>query len=251
MKTKILLLAAAALISATASFAQVRLMSYNIRNGVGMDDVRNLDRTASVISRIAPDAVAVEEVDSVTGRSGGVYVLGALAEKLGMHATYSPAIDYDGGRYGIGLLSRTEPLSVKRLPLPGREEERTILIAEFPEYVYCVTHLSLTEADRDASLPIIIEAVKGFDKPVFMAGDFNSQPNEPFMVHLQKDFTVLNDMKAFTFPASNPTETIDYIVELRRDGAKGSTVNVAEVVNAPVESDHRPILVTVTLPSAR
>lgn len=245
MKPKLIcsLLAAALAVTASAT-GPVKLMSYNIRNGVGMDDVRNLDRAASVIARIAPDAVAVEEVDSMTGRSGGVYVLGEIAAKTGMHATFAPAINYDGGRYGIGLLSRTAPLAVTRLPLPGREEKRAMLIAEFPDYVYCVTHLSLTEDDRIASLPIILRALAAFDKPVFLAGDFNASPTEPFMSLMRQHFDILSPIQP-TYPATKPTDIIDYIVKLKQAGKPAWIVKAAEVVNAPVESDHRPITVAI------
>ncbi|EJX03797.1 metallophosphoesterase [gut metagenome] len=52
----------------------LRLMSYNIRNGKGMDNETNLDRIVDAINRCLPDVVALQEVDSVTGRSGGVDV---------------------------------------------------------------------------------------------------------------------------------------------------------------------------------
>ncbi len=245
MKSRLICcLLTAALATTASATGQVKLMAYNIRNGVGMDDVRNLDRSASVISRIAPDVVAVEEVDSVTRRSDGVYVLGELAAKTGMHATYAPAINYDGGRYGIGMLSRIAPLAVRRLPLPGREEERTMLICEFPDYVYCATHLSLTEDDRIASLPIILRAIATYDKPVFIAGDFNAEPTEPFMSLMGQHFVTLSAVEP-TYPAGEPTDTIDYIVQLKQPGTQPWTIVDAEVVNAPSESDHRPITVTL------
>ena len=48
-----------------------RIMSYNIRNGVGYDNQRNIQRTANVVLRSQPDIVAIQEVESVTGGSGG------------------------------------------------------------------------------------------------------------------------------------------------------------------------------------
>lgn len=44
------------------------IMSYNIRNGRGMDDVTDFRRTAAVINKVCPDVVAVQEIDSVTGQ---------------------------------------------------------------------------------------------------------------------------------------------------------------------------------------
>ena len=82
LKTIICLLILAVFPAAFASSPRkVTLMSYNIRNGVGMDNVRDIDRTAAVIAAVAPDAVAVEEVDSVTGRSGGSISAGIACRK--------------------------------------------------------------------------------------------------------------------------------------------------------------------------
>ena len=111
--------------------SKINIMSYNIRNGIGMDEKRDLNRTAATITAENPDVVCVQEVDSVTGRSGGAYVLGDLAKATNMHPTFAAAIDFMGGKYGIGILSKEEPLSVKRIALPGREEERACVIAEF------------------------------------------------------------------------------------------------------------------------
>lgn len=148
-------------------------MSYNIRNGRGIDNVQDLGRVAEVINRTAPDIVALQELDSVTGRMAGRFIPGELGEMTGMHARFCRAIDYDGGAYGVGLLSRDEPLAVRRIPLPGREEARVLFVAEFPGYVVCVTHLSLTPEDQRASLPIIRTVTDTCRKPVLLAGDFN------------------------------------------------------------------------------
>lgn len=152
----------------TTQTTAVKFMSYNIRNGRGADDVQDLGRIAEVIGRVAPDVVALQEVDSVTGRMNGRFIPEELGRMTGMHARFCRAIDYDGGGYGIGLLSRAEPLSVRRIPLPGREEARVLLMAEFPGYVVCVTHLSLTPEDQRASLPIIRQATDTCRKPVLL-----------------------------------------------------------------------------------
>ena len=153
---------------------RLKLMSYNIRNGIGIDNIQDIGRIARVILREAPDLVALQELDSATLRVDGRYIPGELGRMTGMHATFGRAIGFAGGSYGIGLLSRTEPLAVRSIPLPGREEARVLLMAEFPDYTVCVTHLSLTPEDRHASLPIIREATDTCRKPVLLAGDFNT-----------------------------------------------------------------------------
>lgn len=219
-------------------------MTYNVRNGSGMDGVKDFARTAAVINREKPDVVAVQELDSVTGRSQGTYVLGELAKLTDMHATYAPAIDYDGGKYGIGILSKETPKAVHRYALPGREEARTLLVVEFKQYVYACMHLSLTEEDRIASLSIIWEATSGFDKPVFIAGDWNDTPNSPFIQELQKDFRILSTTEKPTCPADEPKECIDYIA-VKKDCKPMFYSFSSNIVSAAVESDHRPVTVSL------
>ena len=196
------------------------------------------------MNREKPDVVAIQELDSVTGRSKGAYVLGELAKLTGMHATYAPAIDYDGGKYGIGILSKKQPLHVYRYALPGREEARALLVVEFKKYVYACMHLSLTEEDRIASLPIIREATSGFDKPVFIAGDWNDTPDSPFIQELQKDFCILSTTDKPTCPADKPKACIDYIA-VKKDCKPKNFAFFSYVTPASVESDHRPVNVHI------
>ena len=96
----------------------IRLMSYNIRNAKGLDNVTNYDRIANVIIEANPDIIGIQELDSVTGRSKGVDVLDVLSRETLMYSTYAASIDYDGGKYGIGILSKEKPINVIKVPLP-------------------------------------------------------------------------------------------------------------------------------------
>lgn len=240
---KLLLLISAALFAFSAQAQNtLKLMTYNIRNATGMDDVCNFQRIANVIINASPDVVAVQEVDSVTNRSKQKYVLGEIAERTQMHGYFAPAIDYDGGKYGIGLLTKQIPLRLQTLPLPGREEERALILAEFDDYIYCCTHLSLTEEDRMKSLEMIKRITASTEKPLFLAGDLNDGPESPFIKELQKDFQILTDTTQRTFPAPTPEETLDYIVALKRNSG-GFAVISSKVLNEPMASDHRPVVV--------
>ena len=224
----------------------LKLMSYNIRNAKGMDNVRNVQRIVNVINNEAPDVVAVQELDSMTTRSNQTFVLAEVAERTQMHASYAPAIDFQGGKYGIGILSKDKPLDIQTYPLPGREEKRMLMVAEFKDYFFACTHLSLTEEDRLTSLEIIKNSVKSNQKPFFLAGDLNDTPNSKFIQALQEDFLILTNTKKPTFPAPEPKETIDYIAAW-----KGNTDNFAnlsaQVVEEPLASDHRPLTVQLRM----
>lgn len=242
MKKNLLLIIAILFVFSAQAQNTLKLMTYNIKNANGMDDVCNFQRIANVINNASPDVVAIQEVDSMTKRSGQKYVLGEIAGRTQMHAYFAPAIDFDGGKYGIGLLTRQVPVRLQTIPLPGREEERALVLAEFEDYIYCCTHMSLTEEDRMESLKIVKSFTTPYKKPLFLAGDMNAEPESDFIKELQKDFQLLSNPKQHTYPAPEPKETIDYIAALKSN-ANGFALISAQVLNEPVASDHRPILV--------
>jgi endonuclease/exonuclease/phosphatase family metal-dependent hydrolase/predicted phosphodiesterase len=229
----------------------VSIMSYNIRNAKGLDDVTDYQRLADVILREAPDVVAVQELDSVTGRSKGVDVLHEIAGRTLMYSVYGASIRYDGGKYGLGVLSKKRPLSYYSVALPGREEQRQLFVVEFERYVIGCTHFSLTEEDRILSVDIIKEEAARAKKPFFLAGDLNATPESGVIRQLQKDFLLLNNVKNFTIPAHAPDHCIDYIAyytgegDEKRKDEKPFTVLSARVVDEGMASDHRPVVVTL------
>jgi endonuclease/exonuclease/phosphatase family metal-dependent hydrolase len=224
----------------------LRIMTYNIHNAIGMDEKVDIARVAEVILQSAPDVVAVQEIDSVTERSGKVDVLSELGNKVGMHALFAPAIDFQGGKYGIGILSKKTPKSWKQIVLPGREEARTLLLAEFDEYYFTCVHLSLTDEDRNTSVSMIKEVLPQTDKPVFLAGDWNMEADSPEFKKMEQVFDVLNDTAVYTCPAPLPEACIDYVA-VAKQCIQNTPVEVLkkEVIADKVASDHRPVLVEV------
>ncbi len=220
------------------------MMSYNVRNALGMDRVTDFQRVADVINRLSPDVVAVQELDSVTNRSKGIDVLDELSRRTLMFPTYAAAIDYDGGKYGVGVLSKEKPLGASRVPLPGREEARMLLVVEFEEYFYACTHLSLTAEDRLESAKIIIREAEKADKPFFLAGDINAEYDSPEQELLREKFTMLNSEKENTFPSDEPNVCIDYIYGSNKF-ENWSRLTNRGVIAEKVASDHRPLYVEV------
>src|SRR5690625_2330211 len=108
--------------------SSIRVMTFNIRHGRGMDDVVDLQRIAQVIQQHQADVVALNEVDSATERSGGIRQAQYLGEMLNMQAVFGASIPYQGGEYGNAVLSRF-PLTLRKLHhLPnGARENRTLL----------------------------------------------------------------------------------------------------------------------------
>ena len=229
---------------------EIKLASYNIRNCNGMDKTRSYLRVGEVIHSFGADAVALQEVDLGTGRNEGDDISGILAEMTGTVATFARAIDIDGGQYGVAMLTRELPKHTKYVPLPGREEQRVLLMVELSDYIFCCTHLSLVEEDRIASIDIINKEVKAFakgtGKPVFISGDWNDRPGSATINKISENFEILTDETVFTFPADEPDRTIDFIARWK-GSPKGKLDKVAGtcVPVVPTASDHRPVTATV------
>lgn len=220
---------------------QLQIMSYNVRHCEGMDMVVDYDRTASVIVQQQPDVVALQELDSMTGRSGNRDQLGELASRTGYHPVFGAAIEFNGGLYGVGILSREMPVSTKRIPLPG-EEPRLLLVVELKDFVIACTHLDLNEAQRLASVPLIVEEAQRWQKPFLLAGDWNDTPDSKLLKAMTQYFTVLSGDEA-TYPADEPTECIDYVAAFN---GRAEAIE-SHVIDEPAASDHRPLVVFLRL----
>ncbi len=225
----------------------VRVMTYNIRHGSGLDNVLNLERTAEVIERWHPDFVAVQEVDSCARRSKGIDEAAQLGQLTLMRSTYAAAIPLQGGKYGVALLSKQRPLSVRRIPMPSRSEDRVLLVCEFTNCVVACTHLSLLEDEHNASADTILNEAARWHKPFIIMGDWNSHPDSPFIKRIKQHFTMLSDNSKPTFPADDPKETIDYIAVYKNCGAESAVRTSFRVVDEKVASDHRPLVADVAL----
>lgn len=223
---------------------KMTIMSYNVRNCLGMDGITDFQRIADIILKVEAEVVALQELDSATQRSGGIVVLDKLAQLTGMHGIYGPAISFQGGKYGIGMLSREKPVTSKIIALPGTEEQRALLVVEFEKYVAICTHFSLTHNDRLESLNIIDEIVSDYNKPVFLAGDINDTPSSEVVNRLQKKWIMLSNPELPTYPSDVPRKCIDYIFGLKIE-EREFRVGEAVVGDETVASDHRPLWVRV------
>lgn len=225
---------------------RIRILTYNVKNCTGMDGKTGYGRVAEVIKRINADVVALQELDSVTVRARGVAVADTLAALTGMYRVYGASIAYQGGKYGIGVLSKQKPLKWRRIPLPGREEQRSLLIVEFDDFIMCCTHLSLTKEDRLASVRIINDTLANETKPVILAGDFNAVPSSEPILELSGKWKFLSDTSVFTSPSVNPKRCIDYVLGLKSQNSDIKTRR-SVTVQEHVASDHLPVWVDIEI----
>ncbi len=222
------------------------IAAYNVRNCKGMDNITDYKRVSDIITRINPQVIAIQELDSATQRSGGAVVLNELAVRTKMYPVYGASIKYQGGKYGIGVLSKEKPVGYRSVGLPGREENRSILIVEFKKFIFCSTHFSLTAEDRLTSVEIINSLFKNSPKPVFLAGDLNATPDSKEIKSLTENWITLNNPEIPTIPSDNPRKCIDYILILKNSYSKYK-IRDRVVGDEPVASDHLPVWVRLTL----
>ena len=241
----------------------MRALTFNIRHGVGLDGVHDLERVAAVIEAAAPDVVALQEVDRHLSRTDHVDQAGWLAGRLGFDVTYGPVVDLgpaesdpDGARrqYGIALLSRA-PLEEPRnllLDRPRGGEQRGLLGATITVdgrrvRAFC-THLQhRSRTERLAQATQIAESLATAGGPVVVMGDLNARPGDPEIAPLttvlDDAWVVAGDGAGFTFDAATPHARIDYVLT-----SDDVVARHAAVIDTDA-SDHLPVLADLELAS--
>lgn len=229
----------------------LRVLSYNIHHGEGMDGKLDLERIAQVIKDTDADLVALQEVDKGVERTDGIDEPAVLAELTGMHVVFEKNIDYQGGEYGNAVLSRfpVEKHHNHHLPqsIPG--EQRGMLevhiTASGRPIVFFATHFDYhgDDGERLASARMLRGLLEdGQPKTAIVAGDLNALPTSRTIGFIREFLTDTHAPETgpgYTFPANEPDRRIDYILHTPQAGLKAVE---CRVIDEPVASDHRPLL---------
>jgi endonuclease/exonuclease/phosphatase family metal-dependent hydrolase len=233
--------------------ATIRVMSYNIHhsNPPGKEGVIDIDAIARVIKSEDPDLVALQEVDVNTKRSGPFNQAKEIADDLDMHFFFGKALDYQGGGYGVAILSKfpLKDTSVHRLPAKegSNVEPRIVATAriELPNGTairFGSTHLDARRdsANRQSQVEEVVRIAEREQLPFILAGDFNAVPNSEVMQTVKNQFKLSCQKCPLTSSAQNPVRTIDYIVF--KDPSNKLRVQDHEVINEDKASDHLPVV---------
>jgi endonuclease/exonuclease/phosphatase family metal-dependent hydrolase len=230
---------------------RLRVMTYNIHVGTGMDKKLDLARLAEVIRRERPDLVALQEVDRGVERTRRVDQLKELASLTKMDYAFAHNLNYQGGQYGVAVLSRLPILSIDhRRYAHLREAERRGFIRVEVEVGgrrvnFVNTHLDYQHADnRLFEAGQMLAALPRQDAPLIVAGDFNDEPSgttyELMLRHFIDAWAASGaDGDGLTYPADKPSKRIDYIFHNGRQG--GIVLKSARVVRT-LASDHLPLV---------
>lgn len=228
------------------------VITYNIHHAEGTDGVLDLERIAAVINTSGAELVALQEVDRNASRTGIVDQAAELARLTDMHHAFVPFMDFQGGEYGLAILSAHPIGSVRRIALPpGRQEPRAALAAEiFIPGAGSVTlvclHLDWLDDDteRFAQAGALIAALDA-ETPVILAGDFNDTPGSRTMRLFAETYADAAKPAGgrATYPSHAPATEIDFVLYRPAYAWVGSS----RVLDGGVASDHRPVLATLEL----
>lgn len=229
----------------------LRILAYNIHHGAGNDEKLDLQRIADLIRSLDPDLVALQEVDNRTERTGRVDQAAELGRLTRMAWAFGSFMDYEGGEYGMAVLSALPFAEVTNHRLPEGPEPRSSLAirVELPggagDLVFAGIHFYRTAEERMAQARRLLEVLEPEKGPVILAGDFNSTPDSAVMGFIGETFAIPDKGEDhFTFRSDRPDREIDFIVY--RPSDRMSVVE-SRIIDEPVASDHRPLLLVVDL----
>jgi len=220
------------ILSATYSFDKlqskpigaIRVLSYNIYHAeMGLENI------VKVLRKSNADIIALQEVDVNTRRAGKVNQPSEIAKKLNMHWVFSKHFDYDGGQYGLAVLSRYNiDNHTSQVFKKGRAKAvQVTLNISGKKISIWNTHLQWTDTDWPEDLQIktqgirktlaqeLLESAKKFNGPIILLGDFNIAPGSEVHSSLSNNLTdsclQSGGFWPRTFPSHFPSRRIDYI----------------------------------------
>jgi endonuclease/exonuclease/phosphatase family metal-dependent hydrolase len=243
---------------------QLRVATFNIHHGVGLDGVLDLARIAATVERTGAQVVGLQEVDRHwSERSNFADQATLLAEQLGMHLAFGANLDLDPPtpgaprrHFGTAILStyniRAWTNTLLPRPLGGEQRgllEALIKVRGIPVRVFN-THLQHdSQVERLAQVDRIRQVLATANESVVLLGDLNATPDTPEIAGLT-DLLVDAWLTAgvgdgFTFDAATPHARIDYVM------SSGNVVARTAAVVTTDAADHLPVVADLALPGKR
>ncbi len=237
----------------------IRVMTYNIHTGVGVDGIFDLSRIADIITTHKIDIVGLQEVDQGVERTDRIDTMEKLSELTGMYFAFGKAIPFQGGEYGNGLLSRYPIIEKHNHPYTFEQtgEHRALLyvVVEYGQDNLLVMNTHLDHRPDDTERMISVEEIlsiasKYKEMPMLFLGDINDVPESKVISTLKESFRdaweKAGDGPGLTFHTEDFKRRIDYIFYPEPTGNMDQSDLYFEPFNAYTiqtpASDHLPVV---------
>jgi len=238
----------------------MRLLLYNIRYGVGagasmhmplpgagylLGNQNVLPDISEFIKSKDPDIVGLIEVDTGSIRSRNVNQAEVIADNLGMNSSYET-------KYGLKSFNQLLPIVRKQgnafLAAPRIHGEtfhyfdtgvkRLIIELELDNVAIFLVHLSLKYRHRHLQLRKLFDLIETNEKPVIVAGDFNTfwGENEIYLFMRAAGLRSANVDSLPSYPSRSPRKELDFV--LYQDGIHVTNFEIPQVRH----SDHLPLI---------
>ena len=161
----------------------LKIITFNIAHGKGLDGIVNVERQAELINSYKPDIVFLQEIDMYTKRAGERNQIREFSKKVYLpYCSMESNITLEDGYYGDGIISRF-PISFSvnyLMPLTDlNHEQRGILCNRISLGTAKINlfsvHLSTYEEERILACKELERIISKIDKNeiIIMGGDFN------------------------------------------------------------------------------
>ncbi len=239
---------------------RLRLVTYNIHSGVGVDGRLDLDRTGAVIGDARPDIVALQEVDRGLVRTGLADQAAVLAKALDLGSRFCTTRTFDRGDFGLAVLSRYPVVAAHEYDLSygKRREPRSCLRVDLElspgmllHVFNCHLGLATTERryQRRRMLSDAILLSEELHHPVVLMGDFNDRPlpvvHTELRQHFVDAFRTTGKRRGATFRYGPLRLRLDHIYVSRE--IRVVECGVSRRGAAGVASDHRPLFAEIEM----
>lgn len=238
----------------------MRFLLYNIAYGAGVgtrlhfpfpfaghlkSTGKNLGQILDFIRSVNPDIVGLVEVDSGSFRSGRDNQAEIIASELDYHHVFEskyfensvvqmlPVVNKQGNAV---LLN--QPFCYTRFHYFSVGVKRLVIEVGLPEVVVFLVHLSLKFRHRQYQLTELYSLVRAVDRPVIVAGDFNTfrGSRELQLFLAAANLESANGLGEPSYPSRSPKMQLDFIFhspEIRTNGFDIPSVRL---------SDHAPLV---------
>ncbi|MGP7815917.1 endonuclease/exonuclease/phosphatase family protein [Niallia sp. 01092] len=239
---------------------EIRVMTFNIHHGKGMDKQLNLNRIAEVIENSEADIIGLNEVDKhFSKRSLYQDQISWLAKQLKLEYAFSPSLSVKHKnstperQYGNALLSRY-PIVAKKSHsfhlISGLTEGRSLLDATIQInkklYRIMVTHLSLNPYLHRKQTNYILNQFHESPYPVIIMGDWNMKPGSrqwrKLTNKVQDAWQIAGIGPGYTYPSIRPRARLDYIFV----SSELQVVEAEVIIKETTASDHLPLKATIS-----